>query len=274
VDCLVAHPADVPTKDKERRNRNDTVDARKLARSLRNGELIALYVPERKALEDRSLVRMRMSMVKKQTRCKNQIKASLNFYGHTIPDELVKSHWSRNFINWLESLEFQGESGRQALQALLDELKHLRQSIAQLTGQIRTLAQQEPYRTKVRYLKSIPGISTFTAMVLLTEIVDINRFKGLDHLASFVGIVPGEDSSGEQERNTGISRRRNAYIRALLIESSWIAVKKDPALLMAFNKLTQRMPKNRAIVRIARKLLNRIRYVLRNQESYEPCVVS
>ena len=70
VDCLVAHPADVPTKDKERRNRNDTVDARKLARSLRNGELTALYVPERKALEDRSLVRMRMSMVKKQTRCK------------------------------------------------------------------------------------------------------------------------------------------------------------------------------------------------------------
>ena len=274
VDCLVTHPADVPTKDKERRNRNDKVDARKLARSLRNGELTALYVPERRALEDRSLVRMRMSMVKKQTRCKNQIKGSLSFYGYIIPDELVKSHWSRNFINWLGSLEFQRESGKQALQALLDELKHLRQSIAQLTRQIRTLAQQEPYRTSVQYLKSIPGISTFTAMVLLTEIVDINRFKRLDHLASYVGLVPGEDSSGEQERNTGISRRRNAYLRALLIESSWIAVRKDPALLMAFGKLTQRMPKNRAIVRIAHKLLNRIRYVLKNQQLYETCVVA
>jgi transposase len=273
VDCLVAHPADVPTKDKERRNRNDTVDARKLARSLRNGELIALYVPERKALEDRSLVRMRMSMVKKRTRCKNQVKGLLSFYGYTIPDELAKSHWSRNFINWLGSLEFQGESGKQTLQALLDELKHLRQSIAQLTRQIRALAQQEPYRTNVQYLKSIPGISTFTAMVLLTEIVDINRFKRLDHLASYVGLVPGEDSSGEQERNTGISHRRNAYLRALLIESSWIAVKKDPSLLMSFNQLTKRMPKNRAIVRIARKLLNRIRYVLRNQEPYEIGVV-
>jgi transposase len=273
VDCLVVHPADVPTKDKERRNRNDTVDARKLARSLRNGELTALYVPERKALEDRSLVRMRMSMVKKQTRCKNQVKGLLSFYGYTIPDELAKSHWSRNFINWLGSLEFQGESGKQTLQALLDELKHLRQSIAQLTRQIRALAQQKPYATNVQYLKSIPGISTFTAMVLLTEIVDINRFKRLDHLAGYVGLVPGEDSSGEQERNTGISRRRNAYLRALLIESSWIAVKKDPSLLMSFNQLTKRMPKNRAIVRIARKLLNRIRYVLRNQEPYEIGVV-
>jgi transposase len=273
VDCLVVHPADVPTKDKERRNRNDTVDARKLARSLRNGELTALYVPERKALEDRSLVRMRMSMVKKQTRCKNQVKGLLSFYGYTIPDELAKSHWSRNFINWLGSLEFQGESGKQTLQALLDELKHLRQSIAQLTRQIRALAQQEPYATNVQYLKSIPGISTFTAMVLLTEIVDINRFKRLDHLAGYVGLVPGEDSSGEQERNTGISRRRNAYLRTLLIESSWIAVKKDPSLLMSFNQLTKRMPKNRAIVRIARKLLNRIRYVLRNQEPYEIGVV-
>jgi len=272
VDCLVTHPADVPTKDKERRNRNDAVDARKLARSLRNGELTALYVPERRVLEDRSLVRMRISMVKKQTRCKNQIKGLLSFYGYAIPDEL--GHWSRNFINWLDSLEFQQESGKQALQSLLDELKHLRQSIAQLTRQIRALAQQEPYRTNVQYLKSVPGISIFTAMVLLTEIVDINRFKGLDHLASYVGLIPGEDSSGEQERNTGISRRRNAYLRALLIESSWIAVRKDPALLMAFDKLTQRMPKNRAIIRIARKLLNRIRYVLKNQQSYETCVVS
>ena len=72
--------------------------------------------------------------------------------------------------------------------------------------------------------------------------------------------------------NTGISRRRNAYLRALLIESSWIAVRKDPALLMAFDKLSQRMPKNRAIVRIAHKLLNRIRYVLRNQQPYETCI--
>ncbi len=273
VECLVTHPADVPTKDKERRNRNDRVDARKLARNLRNGELAPLYVPTRSALEDRSLVRTRVSMVKKQTRCKNQIKASLSFYGSTPPAEFAKSHWSRRFIGWLESLSFERDSGKQSLQTLLEELKHLRGSIAHLTKQIRNLARQEPYRTQVQLLSSIPGISTLSAMTLLTEIVDINRFKNLDHLASYVGLIPGEDSSGEQERNTGISHRRNAHLRSMLIECSWVAAREDPALLMAFSKLSKRMVKNRAIVRIARKLLNRIRYVLKHQESYETSVV-
>jgi transposase len=272
IDCFVVHPADVPTKDKERRNRNDRVDARKLARNLRNGELTPLYVPDGKALEHRSLVRMRMQMVKKRTRCRNQIKALLSFYGVSIPDELSKSHWSQRFVGWLENQ--QRESGNQALGALLEELKHLSQIITGLTRQIHTLAGEEPYRRQVSYLRSIPGISTLTAMVLLTEIIDINRFKSLDHLASYVGLIPGEDSSGEQEKVTGISRRRNTRLRAMLIECSWIAVRKDPALLMSFNQLTKRMPKNRAIIRIARKLLNRIRYVLKNQEPYEIGVVA
>ncbi len=164
--------------------------------------------------------------------------------------------------------------GKQALQALLEELKYLRQIIAQLTRQIRSLSQQEKYRALVTYLDSVPGISVLSAMILLTEIIDINRFKSLDHLASYVGLIPGEDSSGEQERTTGISRRRNAHLRALLIECSWVAVRKDPALLMSFNQLTKRMPKNRAIVRIARKLLNRIRYVLKHEQLYESCVVA
>lgn len=274
VECFVVHPADVPTKDKERRNRNDRVDARKLAHNLRNGELTFLYVPTRSALEARSLVRTRMEMVKKQTRCKNQIKGLLSFYGESIPEELSRSHWSRRFIQWLESLSFHQDSGKLSLQVLLEELDHLGRSITQLTQQISTLAGGEPYRTQVSYLESIPGISTLTAMVLLTELIDINRFKSLDHLASYVGLIPGEDSSGEQERTTGISCRRNSHLRALLIESSWIAVRKDPALLHAFNHLTKRMAKNRAIIHIARKLLNRIRYVLKNETLYEIGVVS
>jgi transposase len=274
VDCIVVHPADIPTKDKERRNRNDHVDSRKIARNLRNGELIPLHVPSRQAQEDRSLVRMRTQMVKKQTRCKNQIKSVLSFYGIRIPGELVRSHWSNRFICWLESLELEYGSGKHALAALLSELRHLRQIICGLTREIRHLSRQERYRESLRYLGSVPGIGLISAMVLLTELGDINRFKNLDHLASYVGLVPGEDSSGGKEVHTGISRRRNANLRVLLIESSWVAVRKDPALLMAFTDLCKRMPKNQAIVRIARKLLSRIRYVLKNRDCYEPCVVS
>jgi transposase len=274
LDCIVVHASDVPTSDKERRNRNDHVDSRKLARSLQNGELIPLYVPSREAQEDRNLVRMRTSMVRKQTRCKNQIKSLLSFYGIEPPMDLAKSRWSNKYIIWLEGLEFRCDSGRQSLNVLVSELRHIRQSISDLTQHIRQLSRQESYREQVSYLKSIPGIGLITSMVFLTEIVDINRFRNLDHLASYVGLIPGEDSSGDKEVHTGISRRRNQNLRYLLIESSWTAVRKDPALAMSYNNLVKRMPKNRSIIRIARKLLSRIRYVLKNRESYEPCVVS
>lgn len=274
VDCIVVHPSDIPTKDKERRNRNDIVDSNKIARSLRSGELRPLYIPSLQAQEDRSLVRMRMVMVKKRTRTKNQLKALLTFYGIDIPDKLSNSNWSKQFISWLEGLDFKYDSGKQAFSALLSELKYLNSAISQLTKDIHSLSEQEPYKMMVEYLTSIPGISTTTAMVYLTEIIDINRFKNTDHLASYFGLVPGESSSGDSHLHTGISPRHNANLRDLLIESSWIAVRKDPALLMSFNQLSKRMPKNKAIIRIARKLLNRIYYVLKNQCYYEIGVVS
>ena len=209
-------------------------------------------------------------MVRKQTRCKNQIKSILFFYGILIPEE---GHWSRNFINWIESIRMERASGDLALKAHLEELKHLRQIIANLNKAILALSRTEEYRDKVLLLKSVPGISTLTAMMLLTELCDISRFSSLDKLASYAGLVPDIKSSGETEYTAGITYRRNAILRTVLIEASWVAVRKDPALMMAFNKLSLRMKKTKAIVHIARKLLNRIRFVLKNRQRYVPAVV-
>ena len=76
----------------------------------------------------------------------------------------------------------------------------------------------------MKVLCSVPGISILSAMVLLTELIDINRFRDSDHLASYAGLSPGEDSGGDKERSTGLSRRRNGYLRCILIESSWVAI--------------------------------------------------
>ncbi len=270
IDCMVVNPADVPTKDKERAGKTDRVDCRKLARSLRNGDMKGIYVPPRVKVEDRTLVRTRQSMVRKQTRCKNQITSILFFYGINIPEE---SRWSRRFIHWLESNHMERASGDVALKAHLEELKHLRQIIANLNRAILSLSKTEEYRADVLLLKSVPGISTLTAMILLTELADISRFPSLDKLASYTGLIPDIKSSGETEYSTGITFRRNAALRSLLIESSWVAVRKDPALMMAFNKLSLRMKKTQAIVHIARKLLNRIRFVLKNRQKYVPAVI-
>jgi transposase len=273
VECIVVNPADVPTKDKERATKTDQVDCRKLARSLRNDEIEGIYVPARPKAEDRSLLRTRHSMVTKQTRCKNQIKSILCFYGIHIPEDFANGYWSKRFINWIDSVRMERASGNLALKVHLSELTHIRQAIAELNRAIRVLANTDEYRDNVRILKSVPGISILTAMTMLTELYDINRFKTLDKLCSYIGLIPNTKSSGETDYKTGMTGRRNAQLRVILIESAWTAVRKDPALLMAFNELCKKMTKTKAIVRIARKLLNRIRYVLKNQQEYVPAVV-
>jgi transposase len=273
VGCLVVNPADVPTKNKERSTKRDRIDCRKLSRSLRNGDLEGIYVPPRGRLEDRSLIRTRGSMVRKQTRCKNQIKGMLLFYGVVIPEEREMGHWSRRFIRWIEGIRMERGSGETALQIHLEELCHLRQIIAKLNRAILALSRTEEYRSWVSLLRTVPGISTLTAMILLTELCEISRFPSIDELTSYVGLIPDTKASGEKEHIGGVTQRSHSQLRWLLIEASWMAVRKDPALMMAFEGYCKRMRKTKAIVKIARKLLNRIRYVLKNRSEYVPAVL-
>jgi transposase len=271
IDCMVVNPSDVPSKDKEKRFKNDRIDSRKLARSLRSGELEGIYVPDRKSTEDRALLRVRHMLVKKMTRTKNQIKALLSYYG-LEPQE--RTYWSRQYIENIEKITMAGNSGKIAVITLLDEFKQLREKILEVTGHIRTLSQTDKYKLKVLNLISIPGISTLSAMILLTELGDIGRFKSFDKLNSYVGLIPGEYSSGEREISYGIAHRGNSFVRKVLIESAWVAARRDPALLLAYKKLSGRMCKNKVIIKIARKLLNRIRYVLLNNRLYEHGIIN
>ena len=108
-----------PRKTKSAQVRPIRVDCRKLARNLRSGALEGIYVPTRIKTEDRSLLRTRQGMVKKQTRCKNQIRSTLCFYGIHIPEELASSHWSKRFINWIDSIRMERASGNVALKVHL-----------------------------------------------------------------------------------------------------------------------------------------------------------
>lgn len=276
VNCIVVNPADVPTAHWEKTRKTDRVDANKLARSLALGsdnQLRPIYVPDRRAQEDRALVRMRSTFVSHQTRCKNRVKAFLQYYGVFVPEEVGDQHWSRRYLRWLEQVKLQHISGNTAFEFLLHDLIAVRQNIAHLTLRIRALAEEPAYRANVELLCSIPGISRLNAMVLLTELIDIARFKSLDTLASYAGLIPGEYSSGERQIETGMTYRRNTALRYVIIESAWVAVRRDPALLLSYSRLTTTMPKSKAIVKIARKLLNRIRYVLIQRQPYQIGVV-
>ncbi|MGZ5134044.1 MAG: IS110 family transposase, partial [Flavitalea sp.] len=72
----------------------------------------------------------------------------------------------------------------------------------------------------------------------------------------------------------GVTKRCNAFLREAIIESSWVTIRKDPAMLMKYNEYCRRMNSNKAIIRIAKHLLSRIRYVWNNQKEYQRGVVS
>jgi transposase len=265
IECLVVNPADIPTKDKERARKCDRIDCRKLARSLRAEELEGIWVPPRSKAEDRSLVRTRQSMVRKQTRCKNQIKSLLYLYGIPLPES---TSWSRIFIRSLEKIRLEHHSGNLALQAHLTELNYLKSIILQLDRDLMELSRSEEYSRQVQILKSIPGISTLGAMILLTELGNISRFGSLDKLCGYMGLVPDTSSSGEKQGIGDLTKRCNPFLRSMLIECAWVAVRKDPSLALAYHQMCKRTLKTKAIVKIARKLLNRIRFVLANECRY------
>ena len=246
-----------------------------LAQTLSAGQLKGIFVPSEKIQHDRLLLRTRETIVKDLRRSKHRIKSLLYFEGIPYPERFYNNatHWSKIFINWLDNISFPHESGKGALNAHLEMVKHQRGLLLKVTRQIRELSKSPEYQQTVEQLTSIPGIGMLTAFRLVTELETIERFENFDKLCSFVGLVPSTNSSGDNEIINGITPRRNSRLRAALVESAWVAIRNDPALLLVYQKLCQRMPGNRAIIRVAKKILNRIIYVLRNGQRYERNVI-
>ena len=274
INSIVVNAADIPTTDKEKVQKEDARDSRKIARSLRSGDLIAIHVPCLKTLDDRSLMRTRTALVKDLVRNKNRTKSFLYFHGIDIPESFSKQTvWSKYFIDWLGKIEMQEKSGKEALNAIVGASTDLRASVLRVTKQIKELSKTKEYQEAVTLLRSIPGIGLITAMIILTELETINRFESFDQLCGFIGLIPSTKSSGENDAMGDITRRGHSVLRSSIIESAWMAARLDPALAKSYHDYCKRMEPNKAIVRIAKKLLSRIRYVLKNKQTYVCSVV-
>lgn len=273
---IVVNPADVPTMSKEKLRKTDAVDCNKLARELRSGSLEGIYVPGADILEMRSLIRLRNLIVKDSTRAKNRIKSLLRFHGVEIPEEFTRCSigcWSKRFLSWLHSLELSTEYGKKTLELHLEQFIRLRKMLLQETRAIREISRKAPFDQPIRLLTSVPGIGVTTAATLMVEIDNIVRFSNADHLASFIGLVPMCHSSGDADNVGDITPRRHFMLRCLLVEAAWIAIRKDPAMTMAYTEYRKRMNPQKAIVKIARRLVNRVYFVLKHEKEYVPCVV-
>jgi len=274
VNSIVVHAADVPTTGKEKVNKNDKRDSRKIARALRNGELNPIHVPSVATVEDRGLVRLRSTKVSELSRYKCRIKSLLYLHGIEYPESFssTHTHWSNRFNQWLKGIEMTGPSGKATLDDLLESSNHLRTALLKVTRQIKELSKTDTYKARQELLRSIPGIGYITAMIILTEIETINRFANFDKLCGYIGLIPSTNSSGEKEKVGNLTPRGHT-LRSAIIESAWVAARLDPALCKSYHDYCKRMEPNKAIIRIARKLLSRIMCVLKTNKPYVCSIV-
>jgi len=266
IECIVVNPADVPSSDKDRKRKDDKRDARKLSIELAKGNLKGIYIPDKQMQDARSLVRQRHRLVQDQTRCANRIKHLLLSNGITTGEK--SERWSLRFIKKLQQLDCGSISLKASLQFAIEQYLQTRRIVKEITLAIRDLAKQEPFKKVQAILGSIDGIGLINGMVIQTEIGDIHRFKRLDSLCDYAGFVPDIYSTNDRMVIRGISKRGNEFLRETIIESSWVLIRKDPAMLMKYNEYRSRMSANKAIVRIAKHLLSRIRFLWKNEQTY------
>jgi transposase len=264
---IVINAADIPTSQKDKLQKRDPIDSRKIARGLEKGSLRGIHIFDREVEELRSLNRTRFYLMRDLRRSKNRIKSFLQYYGESIPVEFDNNQWTLKFVSWLKQVKMQTMSGQDAFSNLISSYEYHRQQLLTLSRQLRQRIRE--YDNELySLLKTISGIGPLTSSALITELGDINRFPHIDHLSSFVGLIPRVRESGETIHTGGITFRCNSFLRTMLIEASWQAIRKDPSMMHYYQQHLINNKGHKVIIKVARKLLNRIRYVMKNRQPY------
>jgi transposase len=216
VSCQVIAPALVPRKPGERVKTNRR-DARKLAELLRAGLLTEVQPPTAAEEAVRDLCRARDDAREDLQRCRHRLgklllRRGLHYSGR---------NWTRAHRQWIDSLEWTQAAERVVVEDYLLAIDHVEARLSELDAHLTTIAQAAPYQEPVAWLRCFRGIDTLTAILILAELHDFHRFQSPRALMAYLGLVPGEDSSGEKQRRGRITRTGNSLVRRLLVETAW-----------------------------------------------------
>ena len=217
-DCEVVAPSLIPKKAGER-IKTDRRDALKLSRLLRAGELTAIWVPDEEQEAMRDLCRARDDMKSQERKARQQLNAFVLRHGHHWPSN--KTRWTAAHSNWLEGLRFTHDWQQVVLQEYIEAAKAAGRRVADMMGQMERVLPQWRLAPVVDALTALRGIDKLSAMTLLAELGDISRFQSPKQLMAYLGLVPGEHSSGGRRRQGAITLTGNRHARRTLVESAW-----------------------------------------------------
>jgi len=247
-----------------RKQKTDKRDAAHILRLLVEGRFPRIWVPSAGQRDVRQLLIHRHKLVEIRTRVKNGLQHLAMNRGMQKKSTL----WSVAGQKALRELPLQGWAGRRR-QDLLALLKSLDQQI----GELDQAVEEEAQRDKMaQLLRTQPGVGPITALAFVVTMGDVTRFRRGKQVASYLGLIPRERSSGGRQRLGAISKQGNRFVRTLLVEAVHNVTRLDESFRKTYQQRCHRMAKGVAKVAAARKLAVRLYWMLRTNTAYPEIV--
>lgn len=255
IEVSVAHPAKTKLIA-EAKIKTDKVDARALANLLRTNFLPTCYLPNQHTRNLRELVRDRAKLTRLRSTLKIQIRHALLNRGIIKEGNIFAQERTQE----LKDLRIDTIDRRLYL---IDELNKI---ISELSSEIKASAEQDEMAS---LLATMPGIGYYTALLIVSEIGEIERFPSSKKLCSYAGLVPSLHQSGSTMRRGHITRQGSKWLRWSLIQCAHIAVRKDARFKLFYTKLAKRKGNKKAIVAVARKMLGTAYWMMKHKNTYQ-----
>lgn len=217
IECKIVAPGKLPRKTSDR-IKTDARDAVKLVRLLKNEEVESIRVPSKEEEALRDFIRGRDDLRLDLGRNKQRIMKFLLRKGYKYSGA---KYWTGNHLKWLGNISFDDPLVQETYSNYLRQIHFQMANLKTIDKGIQDIAETDPYKERVSILRSFKGIDYLTAMFLISEIGDFRRFPTAGSFMSFLGLVPGEYSSGAKKKRTGITKSGSALLRRILVEASW-----------------------------------------------------
>jgi transposase len=212
--CIIVGPSEVPEKS-GKRVKTDRIDASKLARLHRAGELDAIHIPEARDEAVRDLCRARTDAMQALARAKQQLGMFMLRNGNRYDG---KTTWTQAHMNYLRRTRMQHPAQQLVLEEYILEVDSGTERVARIETHMKDLLPDWEREAYVRALMAFKGFKEVAAMTIISELGDLSRFKHPRQLMGYLGMVPEESSSGEKRRQGGITKTGNGHARWMMIE--------------------------------------------------------
>ena len=247
-----------------RKQKTDKRDAAHILKLVVEGRFPRLWTPDREQRDLRQLVLHRHKLVEIRSRVKNELQHLSMNKGM----QKKRTLWSQAGQKLLCELPLKPWAACRR-EDLLGLLAMLDEQIGKLDGAVQQAAEEH---AQAKLLMTQPGMGPNTALAFVLTIGDASRFARGKQVASYLGLIPREESSGGRQKLGAITKQGSRLVRALLVEAAQVAVRCDPQMRKEYLHRCHQKPKGVAKVAAARKLAVRLYWMLRTQTGYPEIV--